>query len=636
MKRLAIFAAMLLAAFCLPAEAQFTPGQILTAAQLNAAFAGVLPLGGGTMTGQLNCPQCNITGGTISGLSAPLPFSSGGTNSTTAAAALTNLGGEPIGNATNKDVYVSNAGNDSNSGAGWGLAKLTLQAAVNAAGTNGVVHVGSGTYSLTSTLEMQPGVRLVCVDGATITQPNTQNLTLLIDFTSNSANGASLQNCIIDGNRSGNTDNSNDVLVYAGPANDVQIDNNIVRNGNGNGIEVTSGLRPRITRNRLTNLYTIGIADITGAAQTQTYGLIADNQILAPFGAFAIGTVEADYNNIQRNTIVGSQSLGANISISGTAVTWVSGPTFTSSMAGQTIVYNDGTEANIKTVNSSTSITLSNAGTTVTNVPAIIGSADLLNVANSSFNNISDNTISGGATSSIVLHNFTASESAQKNIISRNIVGKNGEGCIYLETVSGSQLFDNTITDNNINDCGTGGTTAGVSVNAGIGLLDFSPTTLLRTFIDGNYVSYDGATGTPMGYWLETPAIGVGQAFIGKNTGYGMTNTGIYNGISSVTLGSGWGSTATTANIISYGSSFQVTVTSAGTGQTANASVTVNTRATTPDDPPVMNCKYTGGTGVLNSVYGEEPGTNSGPAAQAFVFAGTPAAGSTYQFLCRG
>ena len=94
MKKLRIWALLAILAFAWrPAVAQFAAGQILTAAQLNAAFASVLSLAGGTLTGPLTVPtltvttalntaQANITGGTISGLSAPLPLASGGTGCT--------------------------------------------------------------------------------------------------------------------------------------------------------------------------------------------------------------------------------------------------------------------------------------------------------------------------------------------------------------------------------------------------------------------------------------------------------------------------------------------------------------------------------------------------------------------------
>ena len=82
---------LLALSLAMAASAQFAPGQILTAAQLNTAFANVLPIAGGTLTGPLTVPtltattalntaHANITGGTIGGLSSPLPQASGGTN----------------------------------------------------------------------------------------------------------------------------------------------------------------------------------------------------------------------------------------------------------------------------------------------------------------------------------------------------------------------------------------------------------------------------------------------------------------------------------------------------------------------------------------------------------------------------
>ncbi|HDR9497027.1 TPA: right-handed parallel beta-helix repeat-containing protein [Burkholderia cepacia] len=101
----------LLAAFLLlvslPALAQFTQGQVLTAAQLNNQFALYVPLTGATLTGPLTVPtltvtgtttlssiatsNATITGGTISGLSSPIGFASGGTNAITATGATSSL-----------------------------------------------------------------------------------------------------------------------------------------------------------------------------------------------------------------------------------------------------------------------------------------------------------------------------------------------------------------------------------------------------------------------------------------------------------------------------------------------------------------------------------------------------------------
>lgn len=94
-KQLAALLLALAALLTLPAAAQFAPGQVLTAAQLNSAFANVLALSGGTLTGPLTVPtltvttalntsHANITGGTITGLTSPLAIASGGTNCTSA------------------------------------------------------------------------------------------------------------------------------------------------------------------------------------------------------------------------------------------------------------------------------------------------------------------------------------------------------------------------------------------------------------------------------------------------------------------------------------------------------------------------------------------------------------------------
>ncbi|WP_242448856.1 hypothetical protein [Burkholderia metallica] len=99
----------LLSAF--PAQAQFVPGQVLTAGQLNSAFSTMLPKTGGTLSGPLTGTAATFTtgqfssatigaatiangtisGGTVSGLSSPIGFASGGTNATTAVGATNNL-----------------------------------------------------------------------------------------------------------------------------------------------------------------------------------------------------------------------------------------------------------------------------------------------------------------------------------------------------------------------------------------------------------------------------------------------------------------------------------------------------------------------------------------------------------------
>jgi hypothetical protein len=66
------------------AHAQFTPGQILTAAQLNSALSAKFPISGGTLTGPLTVPSLSVTG-------SPIPVTSGGTGAATATGATTSL-----------------------------------------------------------------------------------------------------------------------------------------------------------------------------------------------------------------------------------------------------------------------------------------------------------------------------------------------------------------------------------------------------------------------------------------------------------------------------------------------------------------------------------------------------------------
>ena len=80
---------LLLCLLLLPgiAQAQFVNGQVLTATQLNNAFAATLPLAGGTLTGPLTVPSLSVTG-------SPIGLASGGTNcSTVSGACLDNITG---------------------------------------------------------------------------------------------------------------------------------------------------------------------------------------------------------------------------------------------------------------------------------------------------------------------------------------------------------------------------------------------------------------------------------------------------------------------------------------------------------------------------------------------------------------
>ncbi len=58
-----------------------------------------------------------------------------------------------------------------------------------------------------------------------------------------------------------------------------------------------------------------------------------------------------------------------------------------------------------------------------------------------------------------------------------------------------------------------------------------------------------------------------GKVFAGNNAMSGAVNPGIGGAISSISLGSGWGSTASVSAIQSFGSSYSFTITAAERGR---------------------------------------------------------------------
>ncbi|QVN19579.1 hypothetical protein [Burkholderia pyrrocinia] len=133
MKKIISFTATASIAFALlwtsTAYSQFSPGQVLTASQLNQAFSNVLPLSGGALTGPLTVPTLTstnvaITGGAINGTaiggSAPsaAAFTTINTGSASVSGALSVAGAAtatsisiPTSSGTNPITLVNNNNN---------------------------------------------------------------------------------------------------------------------------------------------------------------------------------------------------------------------------------------------------------------------------------------------------------------------------------------------------------------------------------------------------------------------------------------------------------------------------------------------------------------------------------------------
>lgn len=85
---------------------------------------------------------------------------------------VSNVAIEPA--KTDATYYVSVNGNDSNDGLSWGTAKLTIQAAITAAGSGGIVRVAPGSYSTASSLTLQSNMTLFMA-GVTLTYTGSSN-----------------------------------------------------------------------------------------------------------------------------------------------------------------------------------------------------------------------------------------------------------------------------------------------------------------------------------------------------------------------------------------------------------------------------------------------------------------------------
>jgi hypothetical protein len=106
--------------------------------------------------------------------------------------------------------------------------------------------------------------------------------------------------------------------------------------------------------------------------------------------------------------------------------------------------------------------------------------------------------------------------------------------------------------------------------------------------------------------------------------GFGCKNTDL-------ALSAGWGTTATVTAVYGVGQTCGWTITSSGTGQAANPTITETLFNPLPVTTPVLHCdmRMTGGTGTYSMI--DE--TTVSATVPVFTFLGTPVAASTYKVL---
>ena len=90
-------------------------------------------------------------------------------------------------------------------------------------------------------------------------------------------------------------------------------------------------------------------------------------------------------------------------------------------------------------------------------------------------------------------------------------------------------------------------------------------------------------------------------------------------------LSAGWGSTATVTSVIGTDQAWQITVTSSGTGQAANPTVTLTFKDGAWANAPITISKMTGGLGTVTALTEAPTSTTN-----LITFQGTPVSGKTY------
>lgn len=481
----------------------------------SAVATGVTSLGG--MTGDIACGSNVTCTGNIISFTNPAPTSLATTQ-----------------------IYVSPLGNDSNSGFSWAVPKLTLQAGIDAATGGGTVSVASGTYTLTATVTQRANVSLICSNGVTITQGNGTGLVDFINFSTNTATGASIRNCLIDGNRANNTLVSNGALINIGNASSVIVDNNTIKNGADYGIKVISGTNFQITNNFISNNFYAGIYVVPRSGIVSS-GVINNNNFTL-VGAHAITVDGSSFNSITNNYISGVLVTGLTVTVTGTTTVTVTagGTPFSNTCSstticpGQFIIAGGGAvyqEILILSVSSTTVATAASAATNIVGAAAIGGSGDLIDIAAlASSNIVSNNIIQNGAGGGIVdadVGDNSNSGGHNFNTYNNNYIENIGGACIGVTQSNGANFLGyQSFSGNKLVQCLYGGVTIYEIVLNPIGAMYVSGSQVLNTSISDHWTAdIQGGPTTP--YWLTIQTAAASSVRVGTHAEYGMVNAGV-------------------------------------------------------------------------------------------------------------
>jgi hypothetical protein len=137
--------------------------------------------------------------------------------------------------------------------------------------------------------------------------------------------------------------------------------------------------------------------------------------------------------------------------------------------------------------------------------------------------------------------------------------------------------------------------------------------------------------------WLEDGPLGVWTCSGTVRSALQIADQGTACANGNLALSAGWGSTATVTGAAGTGQTCQFTLTSAGTGQAANATITDTLPTALPTANTVCTAQLIGGTGMaaLSGAGLFINQTTFSATAPAFTFPGLPVAGSTYFVVIR-
>lgn len=522
----------------------------------------------------------------------------------------------------------------------------SISVSITAAGINNVVHISPGTYTLAAALTPLAGQRLLCDDGAILTQGSAANLSSFVNFSTNTANGASIQNCTFDGNVANQTFLNGSTLINIGGASNVTIKGNTFKNAPNIGVNCGgTGTNPQILNNTFSGEFANSAISCFGpVVGTYIGGAVSNNKLT---GSTTIGLQYANGMVIANNQINDYQAV-QTVNTNGTgAVAYNSGANFSQTVPGMFIRIN-GVEYTISAVGSNTALTILCGSsfpacpTTHTGFASIIGAGDLINVQTSNNVLVTGNSLFNGMGYGIIFWvNSTDSGGADNDVASGNTVSHLGGNCLEAQTLSGSPTLNNAVfVGNAISDCGMGGAAnpsgdqnGGAAQGAGTNNTLFAGNSFLD---DGsNSMAYclyfSSNTGTVAGPNVcsnpQTAKV-FGANLAEMTTGRTRANQGTALTTGNWGLSGNWGSSPSITSTTGYDTGGTITITS-GTGSPgANPAVTLTFADGLWASAPI--CLVSGESGQLWSV---SPTTS----VVQLTLIGTPATGTTFtaSFFCQ-